>query len=158
MTFSLRIPVALVLVAMLGAPASAQTFPDDHALMQFQRDADSYAFGHRQAERRGTVPSPGAEGTLFTPLAAAAFRSRISTALKKAGCSPPEPTDRDFVVPGVHSSSAGTAEVPSCVVVALPKLPPELEYRRAGVALLLVDRHLHFVVDVLHAAFPNRGN
>jgi hypothetical protein len=159
MKISGRIACSLALVTMLGRLATgAQTFSNDQALLQFQRAADSYAFGHRQAERRGGVPSRAVEGTLFTPLAAAAFRSRIATALKRAGCSLSERNDRDFVVPGVNAPSAGTGDVPTCVALALPKLPPELEYRRAGVALLLADAHLHVVVDVLHAAFPSHDN
>jgi hypothetical protein len=44
--------------------------------------------------------------------------------------------------------------VPPCIASVLPPLPNELEYRAAGVALLLADAHVHVVVDVLHAAFP----
>jgi hypothetical protein len=42
-------------------------------------------------------------------------------------------------------------------MAALPKLPPELDYRSAGVALVLVDAHAGLVVDVLHGAFPVRN-
>jgi hypothetical protein len=36
----------------------------------------------------------------------------------------------------------------------LPRLPEELEYRVASVALILLDTHANMVVDVLHGAFP----
>jgi hypothetical protein len=42
-------------------------------------------------------------------------------------------------------------------VAALPKLPPELEYRSMGVALMVIDVHAGLVVDVLHGAFPARN-
>ena len=38
---------------------------DAAVIVQFQRAADSYAFQHRQTERRGTSPAPAIEGAFF---------------------------------------------------------------------------------------------
>jgi len=124
---------------------------DDGVILQFQRVADSYAFQHRQSERRGAPPARLVEGVFFTPQVAAALRDR----LRAAGCR--NAAGQEFVVPRVNSSTEGTGPVQSCMAAVLPQLPPELEYRVAGVALILADAHLHIVVDVLHAAFELSG-
>jgi hypothetical protein len=145
----------LFIVAILCAGASsAQTFPDDQSMLQFQRAADSYAFAHRQNDRRGRAPSPFVEGEFFTPMVAATFRARILN----GGCELPGTGDRNFVVPRVNAATDGTRPLSPCLVALLPKLPAELEYRSAGVVLVLVDAHLHIVMDVLHGAFPARDN
>jgi len=140
--------VALALVPPVAAQARQQI--DTGLIVQFQRAADSYAFHHRQTERRGASPAPLIEGAFFTPQVAAAFRDRIRT----SGCEVPQGRSGDFAVPRPNESSEGTGALPSCLSAVLPALPAELEYRVSGVALLLADAHLHIVVDVLHAAFP----
>ena|SRR5688572_10473417 len=150
------IGLGLCIVLMPGAAVilsgEPQTLPETQALVEFQRAADSYAFRHRQTERREAAPPPMTEGTLFTPLVSDLFRSRIRSA-RAGGCAVPG-AGANYVVPRVNASTAGTGAVPPCIATALPRLPAELEYRMAGVALLLADAHLNIVVDVLHAAFP----
>lgn len=150
--------ISLAAALLAGSSVKARSSQSDiAAIQQFQRAADSYAFGHRQVERRRDAMPLAAEGALFTPVAAAAFRSRIASAAK-AGCSAPEPPPAQFAVPAVNTSSEGTIPLPACLSAGLPNLPAELEYRVAGTALLLVDAHLNVVVDVLHAAFSRRDN
>jgi hypothetical protein len=150
MTASRARLVAIVALALIVPPTigAGQSY-DDAAIVQFQRAADSYAFQHRQVERRGEAPGQLVEAAFFTPQAAAAFRDR----LRRATCERPRAADGDFVVPRVNTTSDGTSPLPACLSAALPQLPPELEYRAAGAALLLADAHLHVVVDVLHAAW-----
>ena len=140
---------ALALFVIVPATLYSGQSYDNAAIVQFQRAADSYAFQHRQIERRGAVPAVSAEGAFFTPQAAAAFRDR----LRAANCERPPAVEGGFVVPRVNGSSDGTSPLSPCLADALPKLPPELEYRFAGVALILADAHLRVVVDVLHAAW-----
>ena len=155
MTVTLMRAIAtLVLISSLPAALQARQQKDEGVILQFQRAADSYAFQHRQTERRSASPATLVEGAFFTPPVAAAFRDR----LRAAGCEYPRSGEGDFVVPRVNSSSDGTNLLPPCASAALPKLPPELEYRFTGVALILADAHLHVVVDILHAALPNRDN
>lgn len=149
----LTLAMSLLLPAA-GSNARAQTSAESQAIVMFQRAADSYAFAHRQNDRRGRVPSSLAEGTFFTPQVAATLRAWI----RIGGCELPAPVDGDFVVPRVNATTDGTRALSSCLGAVLPRLPPELEYRSAGVALVLADAHLHVVVDVLHAAFPGRDN
>jgi hypothetical protein len=44
--------------------------------------------------------------------------------------------------------------VPTQVLEALPKLPPELEYRFIGDRLILMDVHAHIIVDLIESALP----
>jgi hypothetical protein len=144
-----------VLMLVAGTAGAQTAFLDSEAVVQFQRAADAYAFAHRQGDRRGTR-APAVEGALFTPPVAAALRVRIQNAKSRAGCDLPVAGDLDFTVPRVNAPDAGTRALPPCLDAVLPRLPPELEYRFAGSALVLADAHLKVVVDVLHAAFPAR--
>jgi hypothetical protein len=148
----------LVLSSAGGSALDAQRSSAEDAVMQFQRAADSYAFAHRRADRRGPREAPAVEGTLFSPAVTAVFHERIAAALRKPGCVLPKGSARDFEVPRVNVSSLATAPLPSCVLAALPRLPEELEYRVSGVVLVLADAHLKVVVDVLHGAFPQPDN
>jgi hypothetical protein len=142
-----RIIVAILIVLIVPLPLHARQQKDEAVILQFQRAADAYAFQHRQTERRGAAPAPLIEGAFFTPQVAAALRDR----LRAAGCT--NAAGQEFMVPRVSSSTEGTSPIQSCMSAAMPTLPPELEYRVAGVALILADAHLHIVVDILHAAF-----
>jgi hypothetical protein len=145
------VSVVVLSTLLATAVAGAQPSLESEAMVQFQRAADSYAFAHRQADRRGRE-NPVTEGAIFTPPVAAAFRSRIQKA--GAGCTLPSAARNDFEVPRVNGPATGAGALPPCVAALLPALPPELEYRTAGVALVLTDAHLRIVVDILHAAFP----
>lgn len=155
-------------IAMLlfASAARAQAPVDDaQAITQFQRAADAYAFQHRQVQRRAGDPveqpamatairsarAVPTEGALFTPPIAAVFRNRIASVLRR-GCA--QPTVSSSIVPRVGDDAAAAQPMASCAAAALPRLPEELEYRVAGVALVLVDAHANLVVDILHAAFP----
>lgn len=157
--------VAVAIAVMIATLGARQ--PDLAAMVEFQRAVDRYAFQHRQVERRTAGATardamaagmravrPGArDGEFFTPLVEAAFRSRLASALKSPGCSL-GPSTAEFAVPRPNQDAGGAPALAACAAAVLPPLPPELEYRAAGVALLLVDTHAALVVDVLHAAFP----
>lgn len=159
----------LVAVLALCTTAASASQADVHAVLEFQRAADRYAFQHRQVERRlGGQPNEAAiergmrvtrpqatEGELFTPVVGSVFRTRLAKAAQSPQCQAPR-LDADFRVPGVNDSAGEARELPACMTAVLPRLPPELAYRSAGVALLLVDTHANLVVDVLHAALPAR--
>jgi hypothetical protein len=161
----------LIPIAPLAVVDAQPAFSDTQAIVEFQRALDTYAFQHRQIERRAgqspgeramadrmraSRPSPQ-DGDLFTPLVGAAFHSRINNALRGGGCKIVSNGDT-FVVPRPNQDATGTTAIPRCLAAAFPKLPAELEYRVAGVVLLLVDTHANLVVDVLHGAFPARDN
>jgi hypothetical protein len=161
----------MVIASMAIAAALDARQADLVAIVEFQRSADAYAFQHRQVERRAAgatardamaagmraVRPAARDGDFFTPLVEAAFRSRLAKALRSPGCSL-GPATADFAVPRPNQDAGTAPALPKCAAAVLPALPPELEYRAAGVALLLVDTHAALVVDVLHAAFPRPDN
>jgi hypothetical protein len=156
----LSIGVCALMIATIAVTDSRAQEPygDAQVMLEFVRAADSYAFSHRQTDRRGAPAKARLEGSMFTPMVAQAFRARIARAAAAADCRLPAASQTDFVVPVVNGASAGSRELPSCVGAMLPRLPAELEYRVSGVALLLADAHLEIVVDVVHGAFPARDN
>ena len=145
---------AVLIAVCVGSAGYGYGQADSAVILQFQRAADSYAFAHRQDERRNAPAMQLTEGQFFTPIVAAAFRARIRAATGAAGCHAPSQGEGRFEVPVVNASAAASDPLPQCLTSALPRLPEELEYRVAGVALILADAHRNVVVDVLHAAFP----
>ncbi len=160
---------AFVILAIASAsPCLAQASADEQAaVIQFQRSLDSYAFQHRQVQRRLGEPGDArvmsdamrrarpaaADGDFFSPLVSDVLRRRIDRAIRD-GCALPATPSTTFEVHRVGSDAAGSGGVPACLLNVLPRLPAELEYRASGVVLLLVDTHAGLVVDVLHGAFP----
>lgn len=158
-----------LLVLVEGESARSQeSFGDAVAIIQFQRSVDSYAFQHRQVQRRlgeaadqkalaaamrAARPS-AADGDFFTQIIAAAFHARISTALRTQGCKTAAlDGSASNEVPRVGALAIGLHPVPGCLLRVLPQLPEELEYRATGVVLVLIDTHAKTIVDVLHGAF-----
>lgn len=170
---------AVIAAVMVGGIAAIERvmaqdmFSNTRAVIEFQRAADAYAFTHRQVERRigmahrrtgdpvdvigarelaaGIVAERPQPVVLFTPTVVAMFRDAALTALR-AGC------DAGELRTGVwelthepYAPAAGARPLSRCMVLALPDLPDELEYRSSGTVLLLVDPHANLVVDVLPA-------
>ncbi len=173
MTIPALITSFVVAAAMVGTAAgidhvvAQDMFADTRAVVEFQRAADSYAFLHRQMERRLGLAhrragkpidviestelaaaiiaerSKASEGMLFTPGVVMMFRQVAGRASRVPGCDPGElRIGRLGNVP--HRQFGGDRAprpVNPCIADALPALPDELEYRSAGTVLLLVDGH-----------------
>jgi hypothetical protein len=102
------------------------------------------------------------EGYIFFPEVARIFRQRIAGALRwqerrrehvlamlnrEESAAPP-------LAVGDRAPAAANDMMIRWLIEILPALPPELEYRRVGRDLVLVDRRVNVVVDVLRAAVP----
>jgi hypothetical protein len=150
-------------------PADGQLrFGDVNAIVQLQRAADTYAFLHRQVERRigrphSAAPDSGAmaaamrearsgaaPGEFFSPAAAAALRDILAAAGRAPGCDAGDLRGSGGSVQ-VNGPATATRRLPGCLADALPHLPAELEFRSAGSTLVLVDGHANLIVDVLPA-------
>ncbi|MBY0493394.1 MAG: universal stress protein [Cyanobacteria bacterium] len=168
------IAASAALIALASARSAAQSsFADVDAIVAFQRAADSYAFLHRQVERRlgqvhrraGLEPDviesvelakgilaerpTTSPGQFFTPTAAAAISARL-VAVLRAGCDAGELYSGTWHVVRIGGSAQGTRPVTECVAAALPRLPPELAFRSVAGVLILADMHADVAVDVLH--------
>jgi hypothetical protein len=103
------------------------------------------------------------EGDVFIAEAAPEFRRRIGDALLAANADLQDllAEMRDTTLPGARppvvnetfSWALGNL-MPPQVLMALPPLPDELEYRFVGRDLVLIDVHANLVVDVLREALP----
>jgi hypothetical protein len=172
MTTSALITASFMATALVAGAAAIDrevvqgTFADTQAVMEFQRAADTYAFLHRQVERRIRLAhrhsgetsevidstelrtallaerAPALDSPLFTPEVVTALRHIAARAARAPGCDPGE------LRSGVWEMSH---QINACIAEALPHLPDELEYQSAGTVLLLVDVHANLVVDVLPA-------
>jgi hypothetical protein len=109
-----------------------------------------------RAERRDAM-----QGDIFVPEVADLFRVRILAA-RGAGDRTDVPADLEgegtpcMPLPAVNTSfvRAGSTPLSAAQARALPGLPPELDYRFIGRALVLVDVSANLVVDVLAEARP----
>jgi hypothetical protein len=106
------------------------------------------------------------EGDVFNPKASVLLRLRIRMSILDAGDDPAAikrlltgdlPIEPGVPLPAVNGGFSWElpAFMPSCVLAALPVLPPELEYRFVERDLVLIDMHADLVVDVLRNAFPD---
>lgn len=171
--------IALVPGAMV-VHGGGQLYPEAQAVVQFQRDADAYAFMHRQIERR--VPPLGVttdavaireaidamaagiraarprarEGELFKPPVRQVFKDRIVKAMRAHNLSAIdlEPEEEGMAGLLVNDDMPWrlTSAMPPAVIETLPPLPAELQYRFVGADLLLVDVHAGVIVDILRGA------
>jgi hypothetical protein len=59
------------------------------------------------------------------------------------------PATISLAVNAVYPATAPLATVPPSLLIALPPLPPELEYRFVGHTLILRDRRANIIVDIM---------
>lgn len=101
------------------------------------------------------------QGDVFTP----AGQAYIRALLKRLFANTDRAKLRDTIldenpgpvalkVNGRYPDQVPLASMPPEVLLALPPLPEELEYRFVGEALILLDPHAHVVVDFVSNALP----
>ena len=102
------------------------------------------------------------QGDIFTPAAARAFRDLIANALAGLDADAllrdlyeEHPTVRSFHL-RVYDPYPGwaTHEMPAILLLQLPMLPEDIEYRLVDRDLVLWDIHADLIVDVLPGAIP----
>jgi hypothetical protein len=130
--------------------------------LQVTHDMDAVRTAMEALAKHIRTARPGAkQGDLFTPDVARVFRTRLATCLTpediQALLTEGEPGER-IVAPPLTVNMVWPEEVPfnfvpPPLIAALPPLPPELQYRIIGRALVLWDHHANLIVDYLPAAF-----
>jgi hypothetical protein len=130
--------------------------------LQVTHDMDAVRAAMEALARHIRTARPGAkQGDLFTPDVARVFRTRLATCLTpediQALLTEGEPGEQ-IVAPPLTVNMVWPEEVPfnfvpPQLIAALPPLPPELQYRIIGRALVLWDHHANLIVDYLPAAF-----
>ena len=102
-----------------------------------------------------------AQGDIFTTQIAAELRRLIQVNLKhksnavrtsiKSDEQGPKPVVR---VNGPYPESAPLETMPPTLLMALPKLPAELDYRLIGTTLILRDNAANLIIDMMPNAIP----
>ena len=108
-----------------------------------------------------TARAGAQQGDIFSPPLAAYFRTVVADALRAGGI-----TDMLAIVEdenSIHTPARVNAEypagrsiplMPTCLLLALPPLPPELRYAFVGRDLILRDVHAGLIVDIVPRAIP----
>jgi hypothetical protein len=102
-----------------------------------------------------------AQGDIFTTAIAAEFRRLIQVNLKhksnavRTSIKSDEQGAKPVVrVNGAYPENAPLETMPPTILMALPKLPAELDYRLIGTTLILRDTVANLVIDILPNALP----
>jgi hypothetical protein len=123
--------------------------------------------GRALASRIQTARAFAQPGDIITADVARIFHRRIATCLTPeawAAILAERDTDEQGLpaplVPALHVNMEWPAQVafdfvPPQLLLALPPLPPELQYRIIGRALVLWDHHANLIVDFLPGAFAS---
>jgi hypothetical protein len=104
-------------------------------------------------------------GDLFTPATQAMFRRMLKPPLNKGGGEgadnkaiikddAPEPKEVPFKVNADYPKEAPLSTVPPDVLLTLPQLPEDVQYRFVGKHLLLYDAKANLIIDFMLNAIP----
>jgi hypothetical protein len=119
---------------------------------------------HQRALQRAiaTARSNAEQGNIFTQPIRAYFRRQITRALAgpdggqlRASIMEDNPGFVRLQINGAYPAGVPMTSMPPQVLAAMPKLPPELEFRFIGTRLILLDAHAQLVVDFMDDAIPN---
>lgn len=119
-------------------------------------------YEHELAHRIRELRKGATQGAIFTPEISAEFRrlilmamqgsraTRVHESLKHA-----EPVSLPSLrVNGTYPEGIPLQSTPPSLLLNLPQLPPEVEYRVAGSDLVLRDVDANLVVDLIHNVIP----
>lgn len=152
-TFLQRVDEYAALHRRLEGPLPQATVSADPAAIIAPRRALAAAIRTARAQAR--------PGDIFSPPVAAYFRTVVADALRAGGI-----TDMLAIVEdenAVHAPARVNADypagrsiplMPTCLLTALPPLPPELQYAFVGRDLILRDVHAGLIVDIVSGAIP----
>src|ERR1051325_9761633 len=118
---------------------------------------------HQQQLARKIAEARGdsRQGALFTPEIGSELRRLIEVTLSgknganiRASLAHAEPVNAEVGVNAAYPPGIPLQSTPATLLLNLPKLPPELEYRIVGNALVLRDINADLVIDFLPDAIP----
>jgi hypothetical protein len=175
--------IAILAVMAAGGVAQAAEDPDSAIIQDFEKRVSAYVQLHKMAEsslpKLKTTPSEekishhqhalarairaarsGAKtGDIFTPEIAGEFRRLIGFAMKadgkdiSASLQHSEPVHLHLRVNESYPENVPQQSSPPSLLLNLPKLPQEVEYRIEGHGLVLLDVRANLVVDLVEDVF-----
>jgi hypothetical protein len=119
-------------------------------------------YEHRLAHRIREMRSGDIQGAIFTPEISAEFRRLIGASMQGSDAQRILKSLRDtqparlpaIRVNSMYPSGVPLQSTPPSLLLNLPSLPPELEYRVIGHALVLRDVEANLIVDFIPNAIP----
>jgi len=116
---------------------------------------------HELAERVRKERHGATQGNIFTPDVAAEFRRLIGLAMQGKDASHvhqslqhAEPVRVRIVVNEPYPSGVPLQSTPPTLLMNLPRLPPDIDYRVVGNNLVLRDAKSNLIVDFIPNAIP----
>jgi len=123
-----------------------------------RKTASAEEIAKRQSELAASLREhrPAKQGDIFTPEITGEFRRLVAITLKgpdaarvKKSLKSAEPVQLSLKVNDIYPDRAPRQSTPPTLLMNLPKLPPELEYRVVGRALILLDVKTGVLVDFI---------
>jgi hypothetical protein len=119
-------------------------------------------YEHRLAHRIREMRAGDVRGAIFTPEISSEFRRLIGITLQEPEGQRILKSLRDtkparlpvIRVNGMHPPGVPLQSTPPSLLLNLPSLPPEVEYRVIGHALVLRDVEANLIVDFIPSAIP----
>ena len=152
-TFVQRVDEYVALHRRLEGPLPRAVVTAEPYAMFVSRHALALAIREARADAR--------QGDIFSPPIAQYFRIAIAEALREgdvhdmlAIVEEENSVNRAARVNAEYPAGASIPLMPTCLLAALPQLPPELQYRFLGRDLILWDVHAGLIVDFLSDAIP----
>ena len=151
--FVQRVEEYVALHRRLEDPLPREVVTADPSALFVSRHALALAIRAARADAR--------QGDIFSPAIAQYFRMAIASALHEgeihdmlAIVEEENSVDIPARVNAEYPAGASIPLMPTCLLAALPQLPPELEYRFLGRDLILWDVHAGLIVDFVPGAIP----
>ena len=107
---------------------------------------------HRKTAKRSDLFTADGERAIRAELAKV-FSGPDGAALRSS-IMDENPVTVKLAVNGRYPDEVPLSTMPPQVLAALPKLPPELEYRFSGPRLVLLDVHAHTIADYIENVLP----
>jgi hypothetical protein len=134
------------------------------ALQEKSKPADIVTAEKSMAHRVREARVGAKQGDIFTPATQAMFRRLLKQPLTKSADAAdnkaiikddaPAPKEVPFKVNAEYPKEVALSTVPPDVLLTLPALPEDMQYRFAGKHLLLFDAKANIIVDFMIDAIP----
>ncbi len=175
--------IGILAAALVAGLVPAAEDPDSAIIQDFQKRVSDYVQLHKTAEsalpKLKTTPeaekishhqhelarairaarSDAKPGDIFTPQVAGELRRLIAIAMKADGrgiatsLQHAEPVQLHLRVNESYPANTPRQSMPPSLLLNLPKLPQEVEYRIEGRGLILLDVRANLVVDLIEDVF-----